>query len=152
MADWIKVPSSEHHDAYLCRPRYQIALLICWATGEVTRWLFTSVVWRETTWESVQLENTTTVNHEISNCCMQVVWTKCSALACRASLTYGDASAPSKVLRGFPGFKAERTRRSVCAWAYERVCVCVCVLCVAQKARDGEREGEWERERLCGRR
>ncbi len=140
MADWIKVPSSVYHDAYLCSPRHQIALLIFWATGEVTRWLFTSVVWRKNIPKSVWLENTTTINHEICNCSMQEVWTKCSILAWCASITIGDDTAPPK-LAWIPWLHGREDEESVCQGLWEGVCECYVWL--------RKREGwiEWKRKR-----
>lgn len=53
-----------------------------------------------------------------------------------------------KVMCGYRGFTAKRTKRRAVVHGFIRDFKCVCELCVAQKARDGERE----RERLCGRR
>lgn len=64
-----EVPSPAYHEAYLCWPRRQIALLIFWATGEVTRFSPALAAQRKKK-KKTYLENstdwqTTLVNHEI---------------------------------------------------------------------------------------
>lgn len=129
MADWIKVLSSVYYDAYLCSPCHQIALLIFWATGEVTRWLFSCL--RKNYFRSVWLQNTSTVNHEICNCNMQVGWTKCSVLAGCVSITNGDGTALLKLC--------------VCLGLWDSLRECVCYVWL--KKRDGW--GEWRRKRAA---
>lgn len=81
------------------------------------------------------------VNHEVCNCSVQVVCTKCSLLARRASITNGGTTVWIPWLYG-------REDEQECVRLDLRESKSVCVMCGLGRGREGDRE----RERLCGRR
>lgn len=123
---------SVNNDTYLCYPRHKIALLICWATGEVRRWLFPPVVLGKTDSGPGGVEDTAIISMR----CVTAVGRYCCHLC-------DDAAATALTLR--PGGH----RRACVLGAFESVQEGVC-LCVWQLSeRQGLKEG-WRKRSSVG--